>query len=145
MQQVENDIRIIKNAMIAHNADDKGQFESINEKLDASHDIHVRNEEILKSIFAQTQKTNGRVTSLEEYVTRLDKGNALLHQIVSQQHNQYEKWVIQQEKLKDKDDIEFATKEELAPVKKIVYGGVSIILVAFLGTLVSLAFIHYGK
>lgn len=102
MEAVNQDIKLIKEGMLAHNADDKVQFSAINDKLDRNHDLHIRNEEILRQILEQAKKTNGRVTSLEASFVNLDKGHALLHQIVSQQHNQYQNFVTQYEKIKEK-------------------------------------------
>lgn len=134
MGTLNQGIRDIKNAMIAHNKSDDERFESILRKLDANHDVHIRNEETLKQILAQAQKTNGRVTNLEETCTRLDKGNALLHQIVSQQHGQYEKFVIQQEK----SETGLVTKDVFEPVKKIVYGLVGLLLTGVVGSMLAL-------
>ena len=137
MEALNQDIKQIKEAMLAHNKADDERFASILDKLDENHDVHIRNEEILRQILAQAQKTNGRVTNLEETCGRLDKGNALLHQIVSQQHGQYEKFVDQQEKL----GLSFVTSKEFEPFKKIVSGGVALILTVVLGGLLSIVII----
>lgn len=128
MQQVEQDIKEIKVAMLKHFDDDGKSFGELKDLIAENHDIHIRNEEILKATLAQTTKTNGRVTSLEDVCQRMDKQHALLCQIVSQQHGQYEKFVIQQEKLKANEDDILVTKTEFAPVKSIVYGVTSLIL-----------------
>jgi len=126
MDVLTRDISHIKDAMINHNKADDERFETIIQNQQESRDIHIRNEETLKQILAQAQRTNGRVTSLEEISVRLDKGNALLHQIVSQQHGQYEKFVIQQEKL----GMDFVTKIEFEPIKSKVNGAINVVLVA---------------
>lgn len=139
MEAINQDIKQIKDSIISHNKADDERFSSILDKLDKNHDIHIRNEEILKQILAQATKTNGRVTNLEETCGRLDKGNALLHQIVSQQHNQYEKFVEQQEKL----GLSFITEKEFEPFRKIVTGGVAMVLTVVFGALLSLIIIKF--
>ena len=145
MQAVENDIRDIKVGMLKHNEDDHKQFTSINSKLDVMHDTHIVNGENIKSILTQTTKTNGRVTSLEEYCNKLDKhyeilklSNDNLCKIVSVQHNQYENYVKQREQVDKDDGNKYVTKESFSLVKKIVYGGSGIILATVLSSLLFL-------
>lgn len=126
MEQVNKDIQEIKNGMLAHNVDDKNQFFTINEKLDRNHDIHIRNEEILKKILEQATRTNGRVAKLEEVSIKQDKTIALLSQVSSQQ---------------EQTSKTFVTKEEFDPYKRIVSGGVALILVLVVGALVGLVII----
>lgn len=137
MEAINQDIEQIKDSIISHNKADDERFSSILDKLDKNHDIHIRNEEILKQILAQATKTNGRVTNLEETCSRLDKGNALLHQIVSQQHNQYENFVTQQEKTGSS----FVSQLEFKPIKNLVTGGVALVLTAVVGALLSVVII----
>ena len=138
MTQVEQDIQEIKVKMIEHFDDDKGSFGEIKGLLEKNHDVHIRNEEQLEGILAQTTKTNGRVTSLELTVVEIQKSNALLCQIVSQQHEQYEKYVMQQEKLKEAGERLLVTRSEFAPFKSIVSGGVALILTGVAGALLAL-------
>lgn len=138
MEALNQDIKQIKEAMLAHNKADDERFASILDKLDENHDVHIRNEEILRQILAQATKTNGRVTNLEETCGRLDKGNALLHQIVSQQHNQYENFVRQQEKTGSG----FVTQIEFKPIRNLVSGGVALVLTAVVGALLSVVIIN---
>ncbi len=129
--QVEQNLKEIKEAMFKHFVDDIASFGEIKKLIAENHDVHIRNEEILKATLIQTTKTNGRVTSLEDVCQRMDKQHALLCQIVSQQHDQYKKFVIQQEKMG-------VNKTEFIPVERLVYGGVTIILTGVLGALLAL-------
>lgn len=145
MERVNDDIKDIKEAMLQHNKDDNEHFSNIAAKMSESHDIHVRNEEVLKSILAQTQKTNGRVTNLEGIVQGLTTSNALLSQqctslfnIVSKQDSQYEKFVIQQEKKMENTESQYVSKDEFAPVKRFVYGLISIVLLSVIGAILTL-------
>lgn len=138
MTQVEQDIKEIKVAMLKHFTDDSASFGELKDLIAENHDIHIRNEEILKATLVQTTKTNGRVTSLEDICQRMDKQHALLCQIVSQQHSQYEKFVTQQEKLKESAEVLTVSRNEFIPVKNIVFGGVAFILTGVLGALLAL-------
>ena len=140
--QLDQNIKDIKLGMEKHNEDDIRHFTDIKGKLDANHDVHIRNEGTLKSILAEATKTNGRVTSLENFIAKLDKSYSLLEQsnanlaiIVSQQHNQYETWVAQQERL-HKD--EMVTKSDFQLVRNIVFGMTGTILLTVLAALLSL-------
>jgi chromosome segregation ATPase len=116
----------------------KQVMEEIKNKLAENHDVHIRNEETLKNILTQTTKTNGRVGILEGEYIKMDKTIALLSQIVSQQHHQYENWVIRQEKLQEGESEVYASKEEIEPVKKIVYGLVGLLLTGVVGSILAL-------
>jgi uncharacterized coiled-coil protein SlyX len=134
MQQVENDIKYIKDKMVEHNEADDERFSAILEKLDMNHDVHIRNEETLKQILEQAKKTNGRVGNLETTAGAHDKTIALLSQVVTQQHNQYETWVARSEKT-------VVTQEQFSPVKNVVYGMIALILTGVLGALMTLIII----
>lgn len=138
MEAINRDIKDIKDAMLKHDKADDERFDAILNKLEIMHELHIKNGEMIKNCVSLGEKTNGRVTKLEDVSIRLDKGNALLHQIVSQQHNQYENYVTQQEKLGNG----FITRTEFDPIKKTVYGGVSIILTAVVGSLMALLIIN---
>lgn len=145
MDLINHDIKQIKEAMIAHNKDDDNHFTAIREKLNTIHELHIFNGENIKQAIKLGEKTNGRVTSLEEFCSRLDKANALLQQsnenlckIVSKQDNQYEAWVNQMEQLREKDGSRFITKEVFEPIKKVVYGMVGLILTSVGGALLTI-------
>jgi exoribonuclease R len=127
---VENELKHINHQLEVHEVKDDTRFTEMLTKQDVNHDIHIRNEEILKQILEQTKKTNGRIAKLEEEVVDLKKCNALLSQIVSQQHDQYQNFVTQYEKMKGVDADNFVSKDQFAPVKGFVYGLVTLILTA---------------
>ena len=138
MEQPNKDIKEIKEGMLEHNKSDILEFSAIKEKIDRNHDTQIRLEEILKDVLVQAKKTNGRCTSLEEAFARLDKNNDKLTQIVSFHHNQYENFVTQQEKL----GLNFVTQVEFDPFKKIVQGGVALVLTVVVTALLGLIIVH---
>jgi predicted RNase H-related nuclease YkuK (DUF458 family) len=142
---VEHEIKEIKEAMLKHNQDDKVSFGTISRELselkkglEANHDVHIRNEETLKNILEQSRKTDGRVTSLENVFSELNTSNKLLHQIVSQQHHQYEKYVLQMERIKEGESDKYVSLTRYSLVEKIVYGFVALLLTAFGVALIAL-------
>ena len=139
METILNDF---KSEFHEHLKSDEKDFGDIKNSLQKTHDIHVENRENIIRCLDETKKTNGRVTNLESVVIRLDKAISLLEQsngslynIVSQQHNQYEKWVSQQERLKELQKDSFINKDQFEPVKLIVYGLAGLILTGVIGAI----------
>lgn len=142
---MERELHAIREAFAAHERDDARHFTDIAARLEANREMHVRNGSRLDEILAQTVRTNGRVTNLEGVSVRLDKSIALLEQsnanlakIVSAQHGQYESFVAQQERVRDKDDAHFVHRDTFEPVRKVVFGLVSVLLTGVIVALLAL-------
>jgi cell division protein FtsL len=142
---IKDDIRRITEAAIQHNKDDNGHFTNIGGKLDANHDIHVRNEVLLTQILAQATKTNGRVTKLEDLVAKYDTTIALLQKSVETLTNLNETQVETSSKLNgmmianwDRLEKEYVSKERFSLVEKGFYTVAGLIILAVIGALVAL-------
>ena len=108
--------------------------ESLREQMLANHDLHLSNERYLKSILAQTEKTNGRVTTLEGVTARLDK----VLDAVSARGENLGKLVEVQESRHSRDDARYVSAEAFAPVKAVVFGMVGLLLTGVLLGLLAL-------
>ena len=154
LTQVKNDIKRITDASIQHNLDDKEAFKLINEKLDQSHDVHIRNEETLKKILEQATRTNGRVTKIEDFVVDQKVCNAQMADMLRESKEQTTTlfnisskqdglMILKWKEMEEKNERMFEKKADVKTTKGIVYAAVAIILTAFLSGGIYLLF-HFG-
>ena len=144
LTQVKNDIKRITDASIQHNLDDKEAFKIINEKLDQSHDVHIRNEETLKRILEQATKTNGRVTKLEEFVVDQKVCNSQMADMLKEAKEQTTTlfnisskqdglMILKWKEMEEKNERMFEKKEDIKLVKNGFYTICGLILLAVIG------------
>ena len=145
MDAINKDIRDIRNSMEKHNTDHEKNVAIILKSQQEAHDIHIVNQQILKNIEEQNKIRNGRIEKLEGLFVQSDKAMALLQQttnnvaaIVSKQNVAYESYVKQRELLEEKKSEVYVTKVENAPIQKIVYGLVGLLLTGVMGAILAL-------